>query len=272
MITFLLTIVITAILLSTLLTYTLYCYEETNQTGEPLPRFLAMAGRTALRSIVSEALIILLHPIGLWPRLWSAPTSGRELVVMVHGLFHNQSAWIMYRRWLHAHGFATVCISYSSWGTQWEDTAEGVRKDLQSLLDARPDQDVHLIGHSMGGLLLKEVLTQVKDTRRIRSLVTLGTPFQGSKLWPFALTSLGRYLKHEGETVRRIKALPIPAHVRCLALRSPADNMVLPNTALRCELSGWKETQTLPVSHVAMLHAKSIFRETLDWIRTGSVK
>jgi len=127
---------------------------------------------------------------------------------------------------------------------------------------------VHLVGHSMGGLLLWSALAELedKDSCRIKSLVTMGTPFAGSKLSPFGLSSLGRYLGYEGETVRRVSGLPLPAHVQRLALYSPTDNMVLPNAALRCKAPGWHELETTPVSHVAMLHSRKVFREGQRWI------
>ena len=269
MITFLLTVFLATTLILALLTYTLYCYEESNQAGKPLGPFLALAGKTALRSIVSEMVILLLHPLGLWPRLWKEPNGGGKLVVLVHGLFHNQSAWILFRRWMQGHGFATVCFSYASWNSGWDETVAGLRKDLESLLAAHPDREVHLVGHSMGGLLLWSALAGLEDSSRVKSLVTMGTPFAGSKLSPFALSSLGRYLRYEGETVRAVTRLPLPSHVRRLALHSPADNMVLPNAALRCKAPGWEEMTTRPVSHVAMLHSREVFREVRRWISPG---
>ncbi len=268
MIAVLLTLFLGTTLVLSLLTYTLFCYEESNQSGKPLPPFLALAAQTFLRSAVSETAILILHPLGFYPRLWKGATEGKDLVVLAHGLFHNQSAWILFRSWLHGRGFSTACLSYASWGTQWDETVAGVREDLKSLLARHPNRDVHLIGHSMGGLLLWSALAQLedRDSARIKSLITMGTPFAGSKLSPFALTSLGRYLGYEGETVRRVAALPLPTHVRRLALHSPADNMVLPNAALRCTAPGWNETRTGPVSHVAMLHSREVFREVARWI------
>jgi triacylglycerol lipase len=117
MITFLLSVILAVTLLLALLTYTLFCYEESNQSGKPLGPFLALAAKTTLRSIASEILILILHPVGLWPRLWKEPTEGKALVILVHGLFHNQSAWVLFRRWLHARGFGAACLSYASWGS-----------------------------------------------------------------------------------------------------------------------------------------------------------
>jgi triacylglycerol esterase/lipase EstA (alpha/beta hydrolase family) len=266
MIAVLLTLLVASTLIVTLLTYTLFCYEEANRTKAPLSRYLSLAARTALGSFASETLILLLHPMGLWPGLWRNPTRGQGLVVMVHGLFHNPSAWILARHRLQAQGLATACFSYPCWNTDWDTTVLNLKNYLDELVRSHPGQNIHLLGHSMGGLLLCAALPQVEDARSVRSLITLGTPYGGSKLAPFALGSLGRFLRPEQDTMARATAQPIPAHVRCLALRSPADNMVLPNTALLCPLPGWTERETGPVSHVAMLHSKKVFQEVADWI------
>lgn len=267
MIALLVTLLISFTLIVTLLTYTLFCYEEANRTQAPLTRFLSLALRTALGSFFSEMLILVLHPVGLWPGLWRKPTQGQGLVVMVHGLFHNPGAWIMARRRLHALGLGTAFFSYPSWNTDWDSTVANLKNYLDEVIQSHPDQDIHLLGHSMGGLLLCAALPQVANADPVRSLVTLGTPFGGSKLAPFALNSLGRYLRPEMDTMARATAHSIPAHVRCLALRSPADNMVLPNTALLCPLPGCTQRETGPVSHVAMLHNKDVFQEVAGWIK-----
>lgn len=254
-------------LLVTLLTYTVYCYEECNQSGKPLRPFLSLAFRTTVNSFLSESLVLFLFPLGLWPNLWKKPKRSGNLIILVHGLFHNQSAWMFFRRWLHLRGYATACYSYPSWKTDWSKTVQDLESYLNDLFVSNPQQDIHLVGHSMGGLLLRDALARMDVPPKILTLTTLGTPFRGSKLSPFALNSLGRYLDYCGETVKSVAAQPHPDHVRALAIRSLADNMVLPNVSLRCGLPGWCERECAAVSHVAMLHDKGVFKTVLAWIR-----
>lgn len=54
------------------------------------------------------------------------------------------------------------------------------------------DQPVHLIGHSMGGLDSRRLLTDPTWRRRILSLTTIGTPHLGSWLADFAKLRVGR--------------------------------------------------------------------------------
>lgn len=257
--------------LGTLLTSALFCYEESNRTEKPVIHLLRLCLRAAPRGILSQAFAFCLFPLGFWRKLWWHPTPGKNLVVMVHGLFHNPGAWTLFRPRLHAKGYATACFSYSSWNTELEEILQTLEEYLRDLAAQNPDRDIHLVGHSLGGLLLRASLGRMPAVpENIRSLVTLGAPFGGSKLSPFAFHSLGRYLEYDGETVRNLAALPYPAHVRSLALRSAVDGMVLPQSALHCAVPGWHEKESAPISHVAMLYAKSIFEETEDWIRQAS--
>jgi triacylglycerol lipase len=268
MMTMLIAIFVGLPVLATLLTYTLFCYEETNRTGQPLQPLLRLASRTAVKSALSEALILALHPVGLWPGLWRSPSSNSApIVVLVHGLFHNPSAWALFRRWFHAHGLATACFHYPSWGSgDFTRTVADLRAYVETLRAEHPERDIHLVGHSLGGLLLRAAVADLSSHPNIKSLTTLGTPFHGSKLAPFALHSLGRFIWHESPTVQNVAALPFPEKIQGLALWSRADNMVLPNPALRCDLPGWKNRETADISHIAMLHSREIFREVLEAI------
>lgn len=270
MITLFLIIILGLPLASALLTYTLYCYEQANQQGVSLGQLLPDVLRTAVKSYLYECMMLVLHPLGLWPDLWSKPKAGQPIVILVHGLFHNQSGWIFYRHWLEAQGYSVACYRYPSWRTDLESVESSLKEYLEQIMTNHPDQPIHLVGHSLGGLLLRATLTHLTNVRPIKTLVTLGTPYQGSKLAPFALNSLGRFLTFQGETIQEINSRTVPSHIQYLALRVPVDNMVLPNSALYCHLPQCTEQITSHCSHIAMLYSKNIFLTILHWIRATS--
>lgn len=255
-------------LLSTILSYTLFLYEESNRTGEPLKNFRKPVLTAIRRSFVNDTMIFwLLFPGLLLTRRWRKPTPGQDLVILVHGLFHNPSAWLHFRRWFKHNDFSTVCLHYSSWRTDFDSVSIRVRQDIESLAAAYPERRIHLVGHSLGGLVLRTVLGQMAHIpESIQTLTTIGTPFNGSKLSPFALSSLGRYLTCNGETVRASAALPWPHGIRGLALYSPTDNLVLPASSLTQTPAGWTTQLTRSVSHPGMLYDRSIFNATLNHI------
>lgn len=57
---------------------------------------------------------------------------------------------------------------------------------------AFPDQPVHIIGHSLGGLDARGLLADPAWRKRILSLTTIGTPHLGSFLADFAKLRMGR--------------------------------------------------------------------------------
>jgi triacylglycerol lipase len=62
----------------------------------------------------------------------------------------------------------------------------------EQILHAFPDEPVHVIGHSMGGLDARVLLRDAIWRKRILSLTTVGTPHLGSALADFAKLRVGR--------------------------------------------------------------------------------
>jgi pimeloyl-ACP methyl ester carboxylesterase len=98
-------------------------------------------------------------------------------VVFVHGLFLSGREFALLRRRLaHEHGFEGYRFSYP--------TVRGsLVAVLQSLTDfvARIDADqVHFVGHSLGGIVLSRYFERESDARAGR-VVLLGSPLLGSR-------------------------------------------------------------------------------------------
>ena len=65
----------------------------------------------------------------------------------------------------------------------------------EQILKAFPDEPVHLIGHSMGGLDARRLLSNADWRRRVLSLSTIGTPHLGTALADFAKLRVGRVFR-----------------------------------------------------------------------------
>jgi triacylglycerol lipase len=95
------------------------------------------------------------------------------------------------------------------------------------------DQPVHLIGHSMGGLDSRRLISDPAWRRRVLSLTTIGTPHLGSWLADFAKLRVGRVYRllermgvdprgcldvTRGEAGRFHERNPAPADVPCFCV------------------------------------------------------
>ncbi|MDN5796897.1 MAG: hypothetical protein L0H79_14220 [Intrasporangium sp.] len=120
-----------------------------------------------------------------------------DIVVLVHGLAETDESWrhgersrgTTYPLDLERSGVATpVLVRYSSGRPVWEN---GIA--LAGLLDRleaawpMPVRRMHLVGHSMGGLVVRSAAAHgladgMPWVARVRTLVTLGTPHLGAPL------------------------------------------------------------------------------------------
>ncbi len=199
---------------------------------------------------------VLMYPLGTWTEvlrpdercrpgvqppgvraLFAAdPLAARIPVLLVHGLVDNRSVFALMRRGLRRRGFAQVCTwNYSP---LLGDVARGAR-DLGEHVEricARTGHDrVHVVGHSLGGLIARHYVQLQGGGRRVESLVTLGTPHGGSVLAHLLPTPMVRQLR-PGSAVLESLAAPAPDYdTRTTAVYSDLDQLVVPTRNGRCD-------------------------------------
>ncbi len=99
-------------------------------------------------------------------------------VVMIHGVLHDHSVWILQSRYLAQHGWNVLavdlpghCRSQGSAPASVEEAADFIA----ALLDAARVARAALVGHSWGSLIALETASRLKD--RISHLALIGTAF-----------------------------------------------------------------------------------------------
>lgn len=247
-------------------------YLRANARAGQLPRVRELCGGRLLvpvlrafgNAVWSIALAVLAYPLGWLPQSLleaSLPAGAADLppVVLVHGLYHNSSAWLVFRRRLKRAGFADVrAYAYPSFFRPFEDIAGGLAETALRAAAASPTDRVLLVGHSLGGLVIRAACAHPELCGRVAGVVTLGTPHQGSALAGLAAVGrLGRGLAPGGCVLDRLDALPVAA-VPALSLYTPTDGMVLPLSGSLLEerekAAGWAEVCLPPLSHVGLLY------------------
>jgi pimeloyl-ACP methyl ester carboxylesterase len=115
------------------------------------------------------------------------------LVLFVHGLGNHESMWGQsYLDIVRAHGAAAMTVRYTT-GQAIADSGAELADLLDRLVAAWPvavDRIV-LVGHSMGGLVIREALAAGRPWRQqVSDVVTLGTPHSGAPLERAAVRGL----------------------------------------------------------------------------------
>ncbi|WP_116453276.1 lipase family alpha/beta hydrolase [Blastococcus litoris] len=164
------------------------------------------------------------------------PLAARTPVLLVHGLVDNRSVFSVMQRSLRRRGFAHVCTwNYSPLLTDIARGAADLGEHVERICERTGHDRVHVVGHSLGGLIARHLVQRQGGDCRIASLVTLGTPHSGSVLAHVVPTPLIRQLR-PGSPVLQELAEPAPGcRTRITAIYSDLDQMVLPTNSGRCD-------------------------------------
>ncbi|WP_018934704.1 alpha/beta fold hydrolase [Thioalkalivibrio sp. ALJ24] len=104
-------------------------------------------------------------------------TAMRTTVVTLHGWHMTGVEMALLRRRLRAAGYRVRAFRYPSRRAAPEEVARALAAWLETL----PDDMVHLVGHSLGGVILRHLFT-VAPVQRPGRVVMLGSPLQGSRV------------------------------------------------------------------------------------------
>ncbi|HEY7361647.1 MAG TPA: alpha/beta fold hydrolase, partial [Streptosporangiaceae bacterium] len=149
-------------------------------------------------------------------------------VVLVHGYAGTASVWAPLRSALAGAGFGhIVSLSYNSFAVDpTAVSAELTRQALRAAAAAGAPR-VHLIGHSLGGLIVRSALAASPElSSRTAGAVTIASPHRGIPLARIAPGQCARIM-HPGHRCTRPGA-GAPGPARWLAYYSDGDRIVPP--------------------------------------------
>jgi pimeloyl-ACP methyl ester carboxylesterase len=200
-------------------------------------------------------------------------------VVTVHGLWMRGASMAVLRRRLVHDPFAFHDFAYPSVTRSLADNCAA----LAAFVDRVPCDTVHLVGHSLGGVVICAMLESCRPAR-IGRVVCLGSPLRGSRTaarlarWPGGSHLVGQCLGdvqargglapcHAGVPVGSIAGrVPLGMGRLLGPFTEPNDGTV---AVAETELEGLADHLVLPVSHVALLWSAAVAAQTEHFLLRG---
>jgi triacylglycerol lipase len=102
-------------------------------------------------------------------------------ILLVHGIVSNRSIFTLLRRGLTRRGFSNIfAMNYATVATDVRTAALRLAEEVEEVVAETGYERIHVIGHSLGGLIGRYYVTRLGGDARVHTLVTLGTPHHGT--------------------------------------------------------------------------------------------
>lgn len=169
-------------------------------------------------------------------------------VLLVHGYGHNRSGWFLVERALRAAGFSSVhTMNYIAFGKDGvPELAARLADRVAEIRRVTGADKVHLVGHSMGGVLLRWYVQELGGHRYVDTAVTIASPHEGTLAAMAGVGAGARDLRPGSKVMRRLAAgIERAASVRWIAFYSNLDLLIQPAPSAMLRHPALKATNIL---------------------------
>ena len=176
-------------------------------------------------------------------------------ILLVHGLIDNRSIFALLRRGLTRRGFNSVySMNYSPFTADVRTAAAQLGEEIEAIVAETGYEKIHIIGHSLGGLIARYYVTRLGGDARVHTLVTLGTPHQGT-YGAYALpTRILSQMRPGSGLLRELDEPAVGCTTRFISYWSDTDLLIVPqgNGALRHPDLSVRNIRLHGVGHISL--------------------
>ncbi|MGQ0506096.1 MAG: lipase family alpha/beta hydrolase [Myxococcaceae bacterium] len=156
-------------------------------------------------------------------------------VLMLYGFFATRRVFEVLERRLRRDGYCVWSINlgglFDSFNTRGiDESAEKVREKVERLYARYDLGPLSIIGHSKGGLIGRYYVKRLGGDQRVRNLITLATPHNGTPTAYLGCVTVGAVAKSVWQMtpmspfIRRLKMGAFPRSTRFVSVYSKADH------------------------------------------------
>ncbi|CAN5884731.1 alpha/beta fold hydrolase [soil metagenome] len=196
------------------------------------------------------------------------PSDGekRRGVVLVHGLGCNRGMWNPWMAELRRRRNPFVAVDLEPIFGSLDDYLATVERAV-SQLESITGQPPLLVGHSMGGLVIRAWFAGQRSESRVERLITIGAPHRGTWLARFGHTESARQMRIGSAWLRQLQNRDADRAAKYVCFYGHCDNIVFP--ASTATLRGADNRHLAATAHVQMAFHPAVFEEVCRSLNTN---
>jgi triacylglycerol lipase len=195
-------------------------------------------------------------------------------ILLVHGMVDNRAIFTVLKRGLRRRGFGRVMtINYSPVTNDIRQAARDLAAEVEALVAQTGYERIHVVGHSLGGLIARYYVQRLGGDERVDTLVTLGSPHAGTMTAHLVPVRLCRQLRPGSDLFTELAEPAERCRTRFVAYWSDLDQMILPHGNARLDHRDLfvRNVRVHGVGHMSLpldgqvVHEISAVFSQLDW-------
>src|SRR5579864_6556693 len=197
------------------------------------------------------------------PLRYIDPVAASTPIILLHGYFHNRSAFVVMKRSLRKFGFRSVdTMNYNVIGHDVQELAHQLAAHVDEVLECTEATHVHLIGHSLGGLVARYYIQKLGGHEKVHTCITLGTPHRGTHAAWVGRGKTARQLRPGSLLLRQLARSSRAMPVRFISIYSNLDSLVLPAVNAKITEPALRARNVLvkDLGHLSLLISRPIIR------------
>lgn len=157
-------------------------------------------------------------------------------IILVHGLVDNRSIFTLLRRTLRRRGFGRVLtLNYSPFTHDVRAAAARLERLVEKTCEETGYERVHVVGHSLGGIVARWYVQRMGGDARVHTLCTLGSPHAGTDTARLMPTPLARQLRRGSPLMAELAEPAAGCRTRFVCYWSDQDQMMMPRRTARLD-------------------------------------
>jgi len=188
-------------------------------------------------------------------------------ILLVHGYCNSSCVWTYIRQYLINHTLSpvyTIDLGYPFHSLR--TYAQAVTKKVKEICQETGQEDVILIGHSMGGVVSS--LVAMENDSLIAAVFTIGSPIGGTFMAKIGIGANAREMERHSQFILELsQQLEAKSHVPFYHIATKTDQMVVPSSSGFRGITPEREFIFEDIGHASLLFSPRVASLLVHWLK-----
>ena len=230
--------------------------------------------RATLADLASAVALAILFPFNeekwLDPKKKADCNPNQTPILLIHGFLGSSNNWVYHRYRLIKAGYTNIfTVNLGDPRKSIEDYTEVVRKKVDEIKRITGQEDIVLVGHSMGGLVAQNYRYTAQGAQQhVKKIITIGTPLHGTRIAHLAswISQAAKEMIFQSPFVERLQEMAAKdVDTKYDAISTEPDHIVIPASSAHGKRKDPKPLKA--TGHISYLFSPSTAKHLVDSVK-----